>query len=343
MTRRPATRTALAMTSCCVLAAVLLAGCTAAERDVRVLRLAHTLDTGHPVHKGMAHLAERLEALSGGTMRVIIYTGGQLGSERQTVELLQLGTLDMAKVAGSVVENFIPAMRVFSLPYLFEDQDHYWRVFQGDVGREILLQGEQYWLRGLCYYDAGFRSFFTRRKPVQSPADLSGMKIRVMQSNLAIQTINVMGGNATPMALGELYTAIQQGVVDGAEGNPPTMFASRYHEIMTYYSLDEHSAPPDVLVMATRTWNDLDDQQRAWLMQAVAESVAYQRRVWNEDEAAALRAMEAAGVQILRPDKRPFQEAVARLYAGLEDSDLAPWIRRIRALSSTGAAAAPGS
>jgi tripartite ATP-independent transporter DctP family solute receptor len=330
-----------AVLPCVLVAAVLLAGCRA-ERDVRVLRLAHTLDTGHPVHKGMAHLAERLEALSGGTMRVIIYTGGQLGSERQTVELLQLGTLDMAKVAGSVVENFIPAMRVFSLPYLFNDQDHYWRVFQGDVGNEILLQGEPYWLRGLCYYDAGFRSFFTREKPIRSPADLNGMKIRVMQSNLAIQTINVMGGNATPMALGELYTAIQQGVVDGAEGNPPTMFASRYHEIMSYYSLDEHSAPPDVLVMGTHTWNDLDEQQRAWLMQAVDESVAYQRRVWNEDEAAALRAMETAGVHILRPDKRPFQDAVARLYTGLEGSDLAPWIRRIRALSGTGAAA-PGS
>lgn len=325
----------------CLLAGFVLTGCEV-DDDVRVLRLAHTLDTGHPVHKGMAHMAERLEALSGGTMRIDIYTSGQLGGERETLELLQLGSLDMTKVGGSVIENFVPAMAVFSLPYLFDDQDHYWRVFKSDIGREILLQGEPFWLRGLAYYDAGFRSFFTRKRPIEQPRDLRGMKIRVMKSNVAIQTVNVMGGHATPMAFGELYTAIQQGVVDGAEGNPPTLYETRFHEIVDYYSLDEHSAPPDLLLISTHTWNDLDEQQRAWLTRAVEESVDYQRKVWNEDTEKALRAIEAAGVEIRRPDKRLFQEAVAPLYANLANSSLAPWIRRIQALSTKGATANSG-
>lgn len=325
--RRPGWRLLLA----CAGLLLLLGGCVE-QRETTVLRLAHILDATHPVHRGMAYMGERLEALSGGTMRVKIYPSGQLGSERESVELLQLGMLDMTKVASSVIENFVPAMGVYSLPYLFRDADHYWQVFNGEIGREILLQGEPYWIRGLAYYDAGFRSFYTRDQPVATPSDLRGEKIRVMRSNISIQSINALGGNATPMAYGELYTALQQGVVDGAENNPPNFYQSKHYEVSRYYSLDEHSAPPDVLLISTHTWDRLDARQQAWLTRAVEESVAYQRGLWEEATEEALHAVEAAGVTVTRPDKAPFREAVEPIYEVLEGTDLGRWAERIRNL-----------
>lgn len=311
-------------------------GCGPASEPIE-LRLAHILDATHPVHQGMAYMGRRLDELSEGTMRVKIYPSGQLGNERESLELLQLGTLDMAKTASSVIENFVPAMGVYSLPYLFDDADHLWRALQGDVGREILLQGEAYRIRGLCYYDAGFRSFYIHDRKVESPDDLAGLKIRVMRSNLSIQTINMLGANATPMAYGELYTALQQGVVDGAENNPPNFYGSKHFEQAQFYTLDEHAAPPDVLLIGTHTWNKLSEQQKAWLNQAVEESVIHQRRLWHEATTEALEAVEQAGVTVIYPDKTPFQEAVLPLYGTLGDSELGSWAERIRALRDIGA------
>ena len=308
------------------------AGCQE-QQSVIELRLAHILDATHPVHQGMAYMGDRLQELSEGTIQVKIYPSGQLGNERESVELLQLGTLDMAKVASSVIENFVPAMGVYSLPYLFRDQAHLWETLEGDTGRDILLQGEPYRIRGLCYYDAGFRSFYIHDRPVEAPEDLSGLKIRVMRSNLSIQTINMLGANATPMAYGELYTALQQGVVDGAENNPPNFYGSRHYEQARYYTLDEHAAPPDVLLIGTHTWNKLTDRQQAWVEQAVAESVAYQRELWQVATEAALRAVEEAGVTVIRPDKTPFQEAVLPLYEAIRGTELGIWADRIHALS----------
>ena len=313
---------------------VALGGC-AVEEDVTVLRLAHVLGTDHPVHLGMAHFGEQLEALSGGTMRVEIYPSSQLGSERETIELLQLGTLDLAKVSAAVVENFVPEMGVFSLPYLFDDADHLWQVLGGPIGKEILLAGEPYRVRGLCYYDAGFRSFYVRGRGVTAPEDLAGMKIRVMRSNLSIRTINLLGGNATPLAYGEVYTALQQGVVDGAENNPPNFFGSKHYEVSEYYALDEHSAPPDVLLISTWRWSQLTEQQKAWVEEAIDASVAHQRVLWQEATEAALAAVEAAGITVIRPDKAPFREAVAPLYDDLAGTMLGTWAERIRALSAT--------
>ena len=320
-------RTWLAMSTVFVL--LFLTACSD-RNPVLVLKIAHVLDRTAPVHRAMAFMGERLEALSGGTMALDIYASGQLGNERECLELLQLGSLDITKVSSSVAENFIPAMGVFSLPYLFRDQDHYWQVFGGEIGREILVQGEPYWLRGLCFYDAGFRSFFINGEEVASPDDLEGLKIRVMRSNLAIQTVNLLGGNATPLAFGELYSALQQGVVDGAEGNPPAFYQMKFYEVTQNYVLDEHSAPPDVLLISTHTWNKLTAEQKGFLEKAVAESVAFQRKIWNETTESALLAVQEAGVKVTRPDKGPFQGIVQPIYDDLKGGHLEKWIDRIQ-------------
>lgn len=310
----------------------LLPGC-ADRGDMAVVKLAHSLDTSHPVHRAMEFMARRLAEKSGGTMRIDIYPSGQLGTERETLELLQIGSVGMTKVSSSTLEGFAPAFRVFGLPFLFRDDQHRFAVLEGPVGRSLLRETERYRLRGLAYYDAGSRSFYTVRRPVHTPADLAGLKIRTQESAVAMQMVRALGGAATPIAWGEVYTALQQGVVDGAENNPPSFHLSRHYEVARYYTLNEHTAVPDVLVIATEVWDDLTPQQRAWLQEAADESAEYQRILWREATEEALREVEAAGVQVIRPDKEAFTERGAPLLdAFRSDPVVGPLIENIQAV-----------
>jgi len=290
------------------------------QNPIKVLKLAHVLDPSHPVSKGMERLAETLQDVSDGLMRMDIYPSGQLGSsEREYIESLQIGSLDLTKVSSAVLENFVPSVAVFSLPYVFKSDQHRWNVLFGSVGKKMLLEGEPVWLRGLCFYETGSRNFYLRDKAVYTPDDLKGLKIRVMRSYWSIRTINALGGSATPIAFGELYTALQQGVVDGAENNVPTLFQSRHYEASKYYVMDGHSAPSDVLLISTHSWNRLTDQQKVWLEKAVLSSLAYQRSLWDEATKTALDAMTEMGVTIIEPEKALFREKVKPLYDELKN------------------------
>ena len=185
----------------CLLAGVATLSCGGADR-VRVIKLAHGLPTSHPVHEAMVFLAEEASDQSHGAIRIDVHPAEQLGTERECLELLQIGAVGMTKVSASVLENFVPRYAVFSLPYLFRDEAHRQKVFHGDVGKEILEAGEDKGLRGLTYYDAGSRSFYSKEKPILSPADLDGLKIRTQESSLAIGMVQSLGGAATPHRLG---------------------------------------------------------------------------------------------------------------------------------------------
>ena len=309
----------------------LVAACGPTSADTR-LTLAHSLEPSHTVHKAMMFMAQRLEMLSGGTMHIDIYPSGQLGSEREAIELLQIGSLSMAKVSASPLEGFVPAMKIFNLPYLFRDHEHYLRVLDSEIGRELLLAPVDARLKGLGYYDAGSRSFYTTKRQVTAPDDLEGLKIRVQESPTAMQMVAALGGSPTPITYGELYTALQQGVVDGAENNAPSFYTSGHYEVARYFTLDEHTAVPDLLLISTQVWDSLNEQQRRWLQQAVDESVAYQRELWQHDTEAALEAVAADGVEILHPDKAQFEARVQAMLAEYEASDLGPLIRRIQDL-----------
>lgn len=302
------------------------------DQDVTVLRLAHTLDTQHSVHKAMMFLGERLEHYSDGAMSVTIYPGGQLGSERELIELLQIGSLAMTKVSASPLEGFSPSMKIFSIPYIFRDNEHYWRVLNSDLGKEVLSGVESYRLKGLGYYDAGSRSFYTNDKPILTPADLQGLKIRVLNSPTAVATVRALGGAATPISWGELYTALQQGVVDGAENNPPSYYLSRHYEISRYYSLDEHTSVPDVMLCSLPVWNSLSAEQQQWLQQAMDDSVAYQRTLWEESTEASLKEVIAQGVNVYYPDKAPFLEAVKPFHQSFADTPIGDLINQIEAM-----------
>jgi tripartite ATP-independent transporter DctP family solute receptor len=312
----------------------LSAGCErkGEQDEVTVLKLAHGLDVTHPVHQGMVFMAERVKEKSGGKLRVDIYPNEQLGTERECIEQIQLGALAMTKTSTGPMEGFVPQMRVFGLPYLFRDDEHMWKVLKGPIGKELLAAGVPKGLKGLCYYDAGARSFYTTDKKLETPEDLAGMKIRVMQSEMCMKMVSAMGGSPTPIPWGELYTSLQQGVVDGAENNPPSFHTSKHYEICKYYILDEHLRLPDMLLIGTKAWNKLSPEHQRILQEAVDESVVEQRKLWAESVAEALKVVEAAGVTISRPDKQPFRAAVQPIWdevAGTAIGELAKRIQEV--------------
>ena len=296
---------------------LLLTGCSEISGTTS-LKLAHGLDTKHPVHKGMEYMAEQLVKKSGGKLQIEIYPSQQLGTERQCLELLQIGSLAMTKVSAAVMENFAPNIQVFSLPYIFRGRDHNYKVLDGKVGKKLLIESEKYRLRGLTYFDAGQRSFYAK-EPVRTPADLANKKIRVQESVTAMNLVRSLGGAPTPISWGELYTALQQGVVDGAENNPPSFYTSRHYEVCKYYTLNEHTAVPDILVIGTTAWNRLSDQEQQWLQEAADEARDYQRKLWQTAEQEALDAVKAAGVEIIIPDKTVFSEKTKNLFDAYKD------------------------
>lgn len=302
------------------------------QSSIRVIKLAHVLDPSHPVHQGMEFMAKKLVEKSNGKMRMDIYPSGQLGAERDLIELLQIGSLAMTKVSTAPLEAFVPEMKIFGIPYVFRDDDHRWKILQGPIGKKLLLSGEDYFLRGMCYYDAGSRSFYTKDKPVKSPPDLTGLKIRVMKSITAVSMVQALGGSATPIPWGELYTALQQGVVDGAENNPPSFYLSKHYEVCKFYSLDEHTAVPDILLMSTVVWKSLTEQQQKWVQEAVDESVEHQKVLWKKASDDALAAVQESGVEVIYPDKAPFRESVQEMHDSYRGTSIHDLILEIGAI-----------
>lgn len=315
---------------CSLILMSFLVGC-AQQTDKIAIKLGHGLDTAHPVHKGMEYMAKLVQERSNGELSIEIYPSQQLGTERELLELLQIGSVGITKVAASTLENFAPSYQVFSIPFIFKNDEHRFRVLDSEVGQQILRDGEAYWLRGLCYYDAGSRSFYTSDKAVEKPEDLDGLKIRVMESRSAMEMVSTLGGSPTPLAWGELYTALQQGVVDGAENNAPSFYLSRHYEVSKYYTINQHTAVPDVLVISTHIWNSLSAEHKAILQQAALESAHYQKKLWAEATDEAMAAVTEAGVQIIYPDKELFQAKVAPLYEKYEsDERIGPLLKAIQ-------------
>lgn len=314
-------------------------GIVSPEERAEVLRLGHVLNRTHPVHKGMEYLAEDLEHRSGGALRIEIFPDEQLGPERDLIEMLQVGSLGLTKVSASVLENFSSTMAVFSLPYLFRDREHFWKVMDGPIGEELLDASVPYRLKGLCYYDAGARSFYINEKTgtaIRRPDDLAGLAIRVMRSRTAVRMLEVLGGKPVPIPFGELYTALNTGVVDGAENNPPTLHTSRQYEVSATYCLDEHTRVPDVLVISVDAWERLTAEQQRWVKASAHASSVYQRELWLTAEQESLEAMVQSGLEVVTDvDKEAFREKAAAMYRDPDyaDPEMQDLIRRIAEVS----------
>lgn len=314
-----------------LLVPVLLNSC-ANKKTTEVLKLAHGLDPSHPVHQAMVFMADRVKEISKGQLQIDIYPSGQLGTEQQCVELLQIGSLAITKVSAAIMEGFTSEYKALGLPYIFTSREQAFRVLDGEIGKQILISSEPFWIRGLCFYDAGARSFYTIDTPINTPDDLKGLKIRVMKSIIAMNFVKMLGGSPTPISWGELYTALQSGVVDGAENNPPSFYTSHHYEVCKFYSINEHSMVPDVLIISKKVWNGLSSIQQKWLQQAVDESVPVQRELWAKSVEESIAAVQKAGVSINYPDKKPFAKKVEGIYDMFKDEPvLYSLIQRIKA------------
>ncbi len=307
--------------------------CEKADKG-KVLYLGHSLPQSHPVHKGIVEFQKALELKSKGELRVKIFPDAQLGSEREVLELLQIGSVAATKVSAATLSNFVPEYHILGIPYLFRDKQHQFDVLEGQIGKSILEKGSKFWLRGLCYYDAGSRSFYTSKKAIRTPDDLKGLKIRVMNNQMAINMVNALGGSATPLSYSELYTAIQQGVVDGAENNPPSFVSSNHYEVSKYYTLDQHSSVPDVLLIGTKYWDKLSEKEKSWVQEAADESSQAQKIFWNESVEESMKIAKEAGVEVIIPEKSLFAEkskTVVEKFV-IEFPEMAPIVNQIKNL-----------
>ncbi|MBW2961776.1 TRAP transporter substrate-binding protein [Mesonia aestuariivivens] len=302
------------------------------DEQTKVIRLGHALDVSHPVHKAMKFMADRIEEKSDGRLKVDIYSSQQLGSERELIELLQIGSLGMTKVSTGTLENFAPELKVFGLPFLFKDRQHRFNVLESEIGEKLLESSVRNRLKGLTFYDAGSRSFYST-KPLNSPQDLKGQKVRVMESQTAMNMVKYLGGSPTPVSWGELYTALQQGIVDGAENNLPSFYLSYHYEVCKHFMVDEHTALPDELLIGTVVWNKLTEQEQKWVKEAAMESSEYEKEIWREAELHALEEIKKAGVKVTYPEKEQFREMVQPMYDKFkEDPELKKTIEAIQAI-----------
>ncbi len=294
--------------------------------------LPHVLNTDHPVHIALERFAEELETRSGGTMIVKIQPGGTLGNEQELCDNVSNDADAFTKISSTILETKTDLAKVYSLPYLFRDEEHLWKVLDGEIGKELLDMAIGQNLKGICYFDAGARSFYTKKKVV-SPQDLHGIKIRVQKSVMMQKLVESLGASPQQIAFSELYTALDTGVVQGAENNIPSYYTTRHFIVAPYYVFDEHVCIPDILLMSAKRWDKLTAEQQGWIMESADVAREFQRELWKEENREYITRMENEGVTFTYLDsKDPFVEATRSVYNEFEGTEVMEYVERIRAV-----------
>lgn len=301
-------------TMAALLATAALAGAAAAECET-TLRSSDTHPDGYPTVEGVKAMAAEVKEKTDGRICIEVFPSSQLGEEKDTIEQTQFGVIDMVRASFGTFNDIVPETQLFSLPYLFRDQPHMYKVMDGPIGEELAQAFAQHDLVALAYYDGGARSFYNSQKPINSLEDLAGMKFRVMQNDVFVDMMSALGANATPMPYGEVYSAIQTGVIDGAENNYPSYDSSGHAEVAKYYTLDQHLMVPEVVAVSQATWDKLSPEDQAIMREAAKNSAVTQRQLWADQEKASEEKVVAAGSEIVKGiDKTAFIEAMAPVY-----------------------------
>lgn len=298
----------------------LASGAAQAEQNIN-LKLAYA-QNAQPVKDALNLFGELVEEKSNGSITVSYFPDSQLGGESELVELLQAGAIDMTKVSGGLMGSFSPLYDVFSMPYLFDDEEHFYSVMNDEeIMNSVYHSTENQGFVGVGWYDSGQRNFYTTDEPIEQVEDLAGKKIRVMQSQTAIDTMRLLGASPVVMAQEEVYTALQQGVLDGAENNEFALTAARHGEVVDFYTLDGHTRIPDIILISNRVLDSLSANQREAVMEAIEESTQSQVEHWQEAIAnARAQIQDEFGVAINEVDIAPFQQAVKPIYETLEST-----------------------
>lgn len=302
--------------------------------EVKTLKMAHNLSEDHPVHQSISEFAKRVEEKTGGSVKIQIFPNGVLGDERQVLEQLQSGGVDITKVSAGALENFAPEYAVFSLPYLFSDEEHFYKSMESEAIEKLYQSTKDKGFIGLTFYDSGSRNFYTKDRPIKKPEDLKGLKIRVMDNRTAIRTVELLGGTPTPLAYGEIYTALQQGVIDGAENNPTALTTGKHGEVAKHFSFDEHARIPDIVVINSKTWDSLTSEQQKSIKEAARESTDFHKQIWNKAmESAVEEAKSKLSVTFYYTDIEKFREKVEPLHEEFrKDPKIAEIMDAIKAL-----------
>jgi len=283
---------------------------TAAAQARTTLRLANALSADHPTSIALQQFADEVKEKTKGEVQIRLFLNGVLGSESETLEQLKNGALDMTRASAGNLENFSPVFKVFTLPYIFKSEDQFYDVMTGPVAEKVYQSTSDDGFVGLTFFDSGARSFYTKSTPINTPDDLKGLKLRVLNSNNSIRMVEMMGGTPTPLAYGEIYTALQQGVIDGAENNITALTIGRHGEVAKYYSEDEHLRIPDFLVISNAAEKKLTPEQLKIVQEAARDASNNFRGMWDKAIADATEKAKAMGVTIVKPDQAPFRAKV---------------------------------
>ncbi len=307
----------------------LLVDCSSKKEKQIVIKFSSVIPPSNPIMLTYNFMADEIEKRSKGEIIVKIYDSGRLGGETDSAERLLLGTLEMADMATSILGNLVSDFYVFDLPFLFDDAEQQYNILRSEVGEDLNIKLEQVGIKVLAYYGTGARSIYTK-KPVSDLADIKGLKLRVMESNVMIQTINALGAYAVPLSFSELYNALQQDVVDGAENNPIQYLATGHYDICPNYILTEHFMVPQVVLMPVSFYNKLSAAHKKILDDVFEDSQEFHKRNWAELENRTLVKLRAEGVKITKVDKAPFRIKVESVYWEYEHKYGGDLLKKIR-------------
>ena len=285
-----------------------------ANKGPVTLRLGHGIQLTHPAHLAAEKFAESVEKQTNGNVKIQIFPNRQLGEERDMVEGLQIGTVDMCITSTGPLGGFVPEIGVVDLPFLFTSSDHAYEVLDGPIGKGILKKFEENGIVGLSFMENGWRSISTSKKKIMIPEDLKGMKLRTMENKVHMASFKAMGAAPVPMVWGEVYTSLQQGVIDGQE-NPPVILATNaLWEVQKFYALTNHFYTPQVFLMSKATSGKLSPEYMEIIMKAAQEATDYQRNLMQEQTAGHIETLKKNGMDVYPVDRSLFQEAAMSVY-----------------------------
>jgi len=275
-----------------------------------VMKAADVHALGYPTVEAIVRMGKKLEAATNGRLSIQMFPAMQLGGEKEMIEQAQVGALQIARISTGPMGPVVDELNVFNLPFIFRDEAHMRKVIDGPIGQELLdkiSNSPASRLIALGWMDSGTRSLYTK-KPVRSPADLKGQKIRMMGNPVFVDTINAMGGSGVTMSFSELYSALQTGVVDGAENNPPSLLTQNHYQVTKFYSLTGHLIIPEIFIFSRRTWETMSKEDQALIKKLSREAQLEQRELWDKMVADSVQKLKAAGVEFIEVDKKPFYD-----------------------------------